>query len=345
MSKNLDDPRGALRTAAAAPLAMPATSDAPPAWLRDCLRDTSSPPAPGLAVRLREGLAMFATRAAAGALPLQVPHLQGPVVSRGEGHFHLGAELFLQLAGTTRFQFPQAAWPLVAGQALLVPPTVRHSEWVSADGPAPEQAFANLVIYADAHTLSCHLANEVRPGQPGILHLEARRHALAGRIHDWLADAAACGAPDDPLAAAQARALVAAALAAVQRALADDNPAAPPEPALVARVRVLVQNQLGEHTLSVRGLADECGCTPDYLSHLFRQVSGEALVACINRLRMERAARLLADSALAGKEVAWACGFASQSYFIRTFRTHFGVTPKAYRVPRQVAAPQASLLA
>jgi AraC-like DNA-binding protein len=320
MTKNLDDPRGALRTADAAPPAMPATSDAPPAWLRDCLRDTSSPPAPGLAVRLREGLAMFATRAAAGALPLQVPHLQGPVVSRGEGHFHLGAELFLQLAGTTRFQFPQAAWPLVAGQALLVPPTVRHSEWVSADGPAPEQAFANLVIYADAHTLSCHLANEVRPGQPGILHLEARRHALAGRIHDWLADAAACGAPDDPLAAAQAR-------------------------ALVARVRVLVQNQLGEHTLSVRGLADECGCTPDYLSHLFRQVSGEALVACINRLRMERAARLLADSALAGKEVAWACGFASQSYFIRTFRTHFGVTPKAYRVPRQVAAPQASLLA
>jgi AraC-like DNA-binding protein len=334
MSKNLDGlPR------------QPSAPDTPPGWLHDCLRDTSSPPAPGLAARLRAGLALFGTLATQGALPLQVPRLQGPVVSRGEGHFHLGAELFLQLAGSTQFQFPQAAWHLGAGQALVVPPTVRHSECVRADGPAPEQAFANLVIYADAQTLSCHLAREVRPGQPGILHLEARQHALAGRIHDWLADAAACGATDDPLAAVQARALVAAALAAVQRALAEDDPAAPPEPALVARVRVLVQNQLGDHTLSVRGLAEECGCTADYLSHLFRQVSGEALVACINRLRMERAARLLADSALVGKEVAWACGFASQSYFIRTFRTHFGVTPKEYRLPRQGAAPARAPLA
>jgi AraC-like DNA-binding protein len=108
-------------------------------------------------------------------------------------------------------------------------------------------------------------------------------------------------------------------------------------------VRVLVQNQLGDHTLSVRALAEQCGCTPDYLSHLFRQVSGEALVACINRLRMERAARLLADSTLAGKEVAWACGFASQSYFIRTFRAHVGLTPKAYRLAQARPQPAADL--
>lgn len=267
MSKNLDAKSGSPRRVAALPaaarVAARVAADAPDVWLPDCARDPAPSGTPAWAARLRAGLAMFAAQAARGELPLLVPRLQGPVVSRGEGHFHLGAELFLQLTGTTQFQFPQAAWPLVAGQALLVPPTVRHSECVSAEGPAPEQAFANLVIYADAHTLSCHLARKVRPGQPGILHLEARQHALAGRIHDWLADAAASGAAgDDPLAAAQARALVAAALAAVQRALADDDPATPPEPALVARVRVLVQNQLGDHTLSVRGLAEECGCTP-----------------------------------------------------------------------------------
>jgi AraC-like DNA-binding protein len=29
--------------------------------------------------------------------------------------------------------------------------------------------------------------------------------------------------------------------------------------------------------------------------------------------------------------VAWACGFAAPSYFIRTFREHHGMTPKAWR--------------
>jgi AraC-like DNA-binding protein len=46
---------------------------------------------------------------------------------------------------------------------------------------------------------------------------------------------------------------------------------------------------------------------------------------------MERATRLLRETTLAVKEVAWACGFAAPSYFIRSFRAHHGVTPKAWR--------------
>ena len=67
---------------------------------------------------------------------------------------------------------------------------------------------------------------------------------------------------------------------------------------------------------------------------MFRQTTGEHLIAFVNRQRIERAARLLAESEMAGKEIARACGFATQSYFIRTFRAHFGVTPKAWRTGR-----------
>jgi AraC-like DNA-binding protein len=127
------------------------------------------------------------------------------------------------------------------------------------------------------------------------------------------------------------QALVAAATAGVLRALDTVDPQAAPESTWVTRVRVLVQNQLGDQDLSVRGLAQQCGCTADYLSHLFRQQTGEALVAYINRMRIDRAARLLAESALAVKEVAWACGYANPSYFIHTFRAQHGQTPTAYR--------------
>jgi AraC-like DNA-binding protein len=123
-----------------------------------------------------------------------------------------------------------------------------------------------------------------------------------------------------------------AALAAVLSIIDDQQDETSPEPVLVSRSRVMVQNQLGDGTLTVRQLAEQAGCTADYLSNLFSIATGEHLSAYINRLRVERAAHLLRESSLAGKEIAWACGFASQSYFIRAFRAHFGQTPKAWRL-------------
>jgi AraC-like DNA-binding protein len=290
---------------------------------------------PEQAQRLREHLRDFATRAGSGDLPVALAAPALDEVPRGSGHFHLAPELFLQVAGWTRFRLPQGELLLPAGQALVMPPRLLHAERVGAS--AAGDAFCNIVVHAEGATLSCHIAHEATPARPGILHLEASRHRQAGRIHDWLADAARLGPPDadaSPWADAQSRALVAAALAGVLRALDDADPAAPAEPPLVARVRMLIQNQLGDPALSVRRLAEHSGCTPDYLSHLFGRCTGEHLAAYIVRQRMARAARLLADSAMAGKEIAWACGFTTQSYFSRSFRAHFGATPKAWRERR-----------
>ena len=315
MRKNLDD-----QPAPAGPAALPGTVQ-------------GAEPEQGL--RMRQHLSDFLVRLASGALPLRLPVALSGGVTRGEGHFHLAPELFLQVSGWTRFRFPQGELRLDAGEALVLPPKLMHAEIVGAG--AEDEPFRNVVIYAEGDTLTCHLAQEATPGRPDILHLEAVRAAQAPRLHGWLADAARLGRSADtrpetqPLAELQARALVSAATAGVLRTLEEQGGETQPEPLLVARVRVLIQNRLGDHTLSVRQLAAQCGCTADYLSHVFSQTTGEHLVAYINRQRMERAAHLLSESAMAGKEVAWASGFATQSYFIRTFRTHFGMTPKAWR--------------
>ena len=82
------------------------------------------------------------------------------------------------------------------------------------------EAFANLVLQADGPQLGCHLAHETTPGRPGIAHLELRTDAPAGAVQGWLAAAAPPGpACDGPWAAAQARSLVCAALAAALRLL------------------------------------------------------------------------------------------------------------------------------
>ena len=294
--------------------------------------------APEQAQRMRQHLRRFVAHLGGADVPVRLPGAVGDDVARGDGHFHLAPELFLQVSGWTRFRFPHGELHLLPGETLLLPPKLLHAERVGAS--SPDEPFCNLVIYAEGSGLTCHLAHEIEPGRPGILHLEASRHPQAARIHDWLGDATRFGddSADSPLAAAQLRSLVAAASAGVLRALDDPHPATLPEPALVARARVLIENQLGDQRLSVRRLAEQSGCTPDYLSHLFRRTTGEHLAGFVARQRMERAASLLGESAMAGKEIAWACGFATQSYFIRSFRTHFGVTPKAWRAGRAVAA-------
>ena len=279
--------------------------------------------------QMRDVLAAFIAQAGNGQLGVSCPRTPAVWATRAGGHFHLGVELFLQASGHTDFRFPQGEQRLAAMQALVMPPKLLHDERVSAGIEGP---FCNVVIYADAQAVSCHLAFEESAGRPGIGHLEVCRHVEAGRIQGWLADAARTPTQDTHgLWPAQQRALVLTVLTAVWRLLDAPQNNASLEPPLLAKLRVLIQNQLGDIDLTVGQLAQQLGCTADYLSHLYSQTTGEHLRGFIQGQRLARAARLLTESASPVKEVAWCCGFASASYFIRSFRQQFGVTPKAYR--------------
>lgn len=315
--------------------------------MKDCLYATDkgidrrttpagSLPAEELARSMRGQLADFLHRLETGDWPLQPLAMPEAWVAQGVGHFHLAAELFIQLAGWTHFDFPHASRRLHAGEAILLPPRLLHEERV---GPSETgEPFSNMVVYAEGGGIRCHLACETEPGVPGIAHLELQYHPKAQRIHDWLIETSqlnggASGESSPAMASRQARGLLAAAIAGVletlDAALTDSRTSG--EPSLVSRVRVFVQNQLGDHQLSVRRLAEQARCTPDYLSNVFSVATGEHLTAFINRQRIERAARLLRESTLTSKEIAWACGFTTQTYFIRTFRARMGVTPKTWR--------------
>jgi YesN/AraC family two-component response regulator len=51
----------------------------------------------------------------------------------------------------------------------------------------------------------------------------------------------------------------------------------------------------------------------------------------LNRVRIEEAARLLANTDYSVMEIAIACGYKDQSYFTKVFKKLTGLTPKQYR--------------
>ncbi len=86
---------------------------------------------------------------------------------------------------------------------------------------------------------------------------------------------------------------------------------------------------------SVATLAASIGISPTRLHILFHSATGRSTKTYIIQCRLEFALRLLAESANTRSRsiaaVAESCGFASQHFFSRQFRAHFGLSPRTYR--------------
>ena len=69
----------------------------------------------------------------------------------------------------------------------------------------------------------------------------------------------------------------------------------------------------------------------DRFQHLFKECMGISPYAYYLSLRMENAARLLADTDLKIKDIAECSGYRDPLYFTQAFRKTFGMTPREYR--------------
>ena len=75
----------------------------------------------------------------------------------------------------------------------------------------------------------------------------------------------------------------------------------------------------------------------------FRKAVGRTIHEELQRVRLERAKRLLLETDLPIPSVAEAAGFASPSYLGQVFRRTFGVTPARYRRQGRTPAPERCL--
>ncbi|HEY9574696.1 MAG TPA: AraC family transcriptional regulator [Lachnospiraceae bacterium] len=84
--------------------------------------------------------------------------------------------------------------------------------------------------------------------------------------------------------------------------------------------------------LKIGELADRAGISRSYFSTCFKHVMGCSPQDYIVNLRMEKGSFLLRTTALSINEVASAVGYEDALAFSRIFKSHFGESPKAYRV-------------
>jgi AraC-like DNA-binding protein/ligand-binding sensor protein len=83
--------------------------------------------------------------------------------------------------------------------------------------------------------------------------------------------------------------------------------------------------------ISLKEIADIAGLSPPYFSTIFKEEMGENLSKYLNRLRVEKAGRMLLETDMSLSEIAACCCFEDQSWFSKIFKAFTGISPGKYR--------------
>ena len=97
------------------------------------------------------------------------------------------------------------------------------------------------------------------------------------------------------------------------------------------RLQKILQVAESGSLCTIRDLAIEFDMSPSHLQHLFKEGTGARLGRWLAERRLQRAARLLADSNISVKEVAYAVGYKHPSSFVRAFERHFQQAPGQFQ--------------
>jgi AraC-like DNA-binding protein len=94
-----------------------------------------------------------------------------------------------------------------------------------------------------------------------------------------------------------------------------------------------IKQILEEHlygALSVDDLSRAMAFSQSYLEKIFRKDTGQSLMAYYNRLKIDRAQKLIAEKRYTFTQISHLLGFSSVHYFSRAFRRHTGMSPSEY---------------
>lgn len=98
----------------------------------------------------------------------------------------------------------------------------------------------------------------------------------------------------------------------------------------VLTIKNIITSRYAEE-LSVASIAKEVYLSPNYISLIFKQETGETITEFLTKIRIEQAKLLLTSTNLKILEVAERVGYENTNYFSTVFKKYTGVHPQKFR--------------
>lgn len=249
-------------------------------------------------------------------------------------HWHRAVELFYIECGTLEYTTPKGQWLFAAGSGGLVNSNVLHTTRPLHPnvettqllhifdpgflGGSPGSRIDSRYILP----LTANPALEVIPLDPNL----PEQAAILERIRDAFAlDPAEIGYE------LRLRHLLAEAWLALLHLSAQET--ALPHSGTDDQIKTLLI-YIHEHysePISVDALASTVHISKRVCFRLFQEQLHTTPVAYIRSLRLQKACNMLVETDVPIARIGEACGLGSPSYFGKTFREHFGLSPVQYR--------------
>jgi AraC-like DNA-binding protein len=189
----------------------------------------------------------------------------------------------------------------------------------TSDEPLPEERIPPVAA-ADFKPELCHMAGVETPFDKMLMleDMESERDTFIG-ICNLFTSAEGCYR-------AQASAIFKQILLKVAETV--DEHALPAR--MVEALDAYIRENCGDE-ISNTEIGAIFGYHPFYVSRMLKEKKGITLRQYVIGYRLKAAKRMLELSTRSAAEIAEECGFTDASYFAKTFKSAFGMTPKEYR--------------
>ncbi|MDI6600255.1 MAG: response regulator [Thermoanaerobacteraceae bacterium] len=100
---------------------------------------------------------------------------------------------------------------------------------------------------------------------------------------------------------------------------------------IVDKIYKIIEDKFADQSLNLSTIADTLHYTPNYISFVFKQVTGENFTDFLTKYRVEKAKKLLTDRNTKIYTVSLEVGYADPKYFSKIFKKITGYTPAEFR--------------
>ncbi|MDR0710185.1 MAG: helix-turn-helix domain-containing protein, partial [Spirochaetaceae bacterium] len=100
---------------------------------------------------------------------------------------------------------------------------------------------------------------------------------------------------------------------------------------VVLKAKEYIDRHYASQDISLHMVASYVGISPNHLSTVFSQETGENFIEYLTRVRIERAKNLLSATSMKSADIAFETGFNDPHYFSFIFKKNTGLSPREYR--------------
>ena len=257
-------------------------------------------------------------------------------------HWHSELEVFLLLEGRVRVGIGEDVHEIEAGYGCFINTGVIHSVAALVEGPCHYRSFvfdAGILAGMPGSVFDVKYIRPLTESGPACVFLDypgedaACRDAFA-RAFD------ACVEEGAGFEFRVREALTQLIVEVIQKSrVSPTRAAADIGEERLKQMMTFMDAHIGA-VVTLAEIAASANVCPRECQRIFGRYLHERPMAYMQRLRVFRAAQMLADTGKSVTEIALDCGFTSPGYFARQFRQITGETPRKYREKNVGALPQ-----